>query len=36
MDITEQQATWQRFTKVATYSGVFVAVVLLLMATFLI
>jgi hypothetical protein len=36
MDITEQQATWNRFTKMATYSAAVIAVALLLMATFLV
>ena len=36
MDITEQQKTWHRVTKVTVYGAVTIAIVLLLMRWFLI
>ena len=36
MDITEQQKTWHRVTKVTLYAAITIAIVLLLMRWFLI
>jgi len=36
MDITEQQKTWHRVTKVTLYGAIAIAIVLLLMRWFLI
>ena len=36
MDITEQQKTWHRVTKVTQYGAIAIAIVLLLMRWFLI